>query len=467
MKPIPRRFHNFNLEKAALAFLVFFFAARAAVSQSPDSEPPPAKTVETSRLETLRYGTENEVAALIQTLKSENADYLDGELIVLVQSAKNRTILIGAFSFFGERGKEGLEERAVQAVRERNDEAAETVFAALDYLGKVKAQDAIDPLKDLIDRDEPRFMGGAIRALGLAGGQSAETAGNTAEYLIDFYTSRNPGDDQRKEVVTALGELGSAAATAFLSEIAASGEERLPLRLAALDSLSKIGDPGGLPAVLTALASPDPNVRSGAIGALGPFSGEEVDTVILEAFRDSYYRARISAAKAAGERKLLEAIPFLRYRAEKDEVPAVKDEAIRALGALGNPEADAVLADLFLDRKNTDRVRILAAEMAARNDAEKYAKPLIREMDEAKTKNQTALYNGFLRALGAARTHALEDLAQRFLTSGGVVEKSYALDMIAANEFRSLAPLVTDLADEKNDSLARKARATLQKLGLD
>jgi HEAT repeat protein len=458
-------FQNFNLKKTALALLLGFFVARAAVSQSPDSPPPPVKTVEAAQLETLRYGTENEVAALIQTLKNEKAYYLDDELIVLVQSAKNRTILTGAFSFFGERGKAGLEERAIRAVRERNDEAAETVLAAIDYLGKVEAQDAIDPLKDLIDRDEPRFMGNAIRALGFAGRLHGETADNTAEYLIDFYRNRNPGDDSRREIVSALGELGSGAGVAFLSEIAESGEERLPLRLAALDSLSKIGD--GLPAVLTALVSPDPNVRAGAVGALGPFSGPEVDSVILEAFRDSYYRARISAAKAAGERKLIEAIPFLRYRAEKDEVPAVKDEAIRALGALGNPEADAVLSDLFMERKNTDRVRILAADMAARNSAEKYVPPLILEMDEAKTKNQTALYNGFLRTLGAARTNALEALARRFLTSGGVVEKSYALDMIAANEFRSLAPLVTELTGEKTDSLARKARDVLQKLGRD
>jgi HEAT repeat protein len=466
MNSILKSFQNFNLKKTALALLLVFFAARAAVSQSPD--PPPAQTVETAQMETLRYGTENEVAALIQTLKTEKSYYLDDELIILVQSAKNRSILTGAFSFFGEREKAGLEERAIRVVKERNDEAAETVLAALDYLGKVKARDAIDPLKDLIDRDEPRFMGNAIRVLGLVGRLPAETADNTAEYLIDFYTNRNPGDDTRREMVSALGELGSGTGVAFLSEIAASDEERLSLRLAALDSLSKIGDSEGLPAVLAALASPDPNVRSGAIGALGPFSGQEVDAVILEAFRDSYYRSRISAAKAAGERKLLDAVPFLRYRAEKDEVPAVKDEAIRALGAMENSGADAVLSDLFMERKNTDRVRILAAEMAARNNIEKYAGPLILEMDEAQTKNQTALYNGFLRVLGTARSPAVEDLARRFLASGGVVEKSYALDMIAANEFHALAPLVKELTTgERTDSLAQKARIVLQKLGLD
>ncbi|MDR2631196.1 MAG: HEAT repeat domain-containing protein [Spirochaetaceae bacterium] len=451
----------------AVFFLLFFGEALVFSQSSPDSDLPPAKTVEIQQLETIRYGTENEIAALIQTLKNENAFYLDDELIVLLQSTKNRIILSGVFSFFGERGKEGLEERAIRAVKERNDEATETVNAALDYLGKVRAQDAVDTLKDLIDRDEPRFMGNAIRALGLVAKVPEETADNTAEYLIDFCTNRNPGDENRKEIVTALGELGSRESVAFLSEIAVSDEERLSLRMAALDSLAKIGDPAGLEAVLTALVSPDPNVRSSAIAALGPFSGQMAESAILEAFRDSYYRTRISAAKAAGERKFSEAIPYLRFRAERDEVAAVKDEAIRALGAIGGQEAALVLADLFGERKNTDRVRLLSAEMLIRHNADDYAEKVIREMDEAKTKNQTTLYNGFLRILGNARTAAVEGLARRFFSSGGVVEKSYALDMTVNNEFRGLAAQVKELTDEKNGSLARKARDVIQKLGLD
>jgi HEAT repeat protein len=450
-----------------LGFLFFFAGFGVFPQSSPASELPPGKTLETQQLETIRYGTENEIAALIQTLKNENAFYLDDELIVLVQSTKNRTILTGIFSFFGERGKEGLEERAIQAVKEWNDESAETVSAALDYLGKVKAQDAIDPLKDLIDRDEQRFMGNAIRALGLAGKVHPETADNTADYLIDFYLNRNPGDENRREIVAALGELGSRQGISLLSEIAVSDDERPTLRMAALDSLSKIGDPEGLQTVLTALVSSDPNVRSGAIAALGAFSGQEVEGAILGAFRDSYYRTRISAAKAAGERQLMEAIPYLRFRAERDEVPAVKDEAIRALGAIGTPETALILAELFGERKNTDRIRILAAEMLIRNNADDYAGKVTLELDEAKAKNQTALYNGLLRVLGTARTAAVEGLARRFLASGGVVEKSYALDMILNNELRGLAAQVKELTDEKNGSLARKARDVLQKLGLD
>jgi hypothetical protein len=124
------------------------------------------------------------------------------------------------------------------------------------------------------------------------------------------------------------------------------------------------------------------------------------------------------------------------------------------------------LAGLFGERKNSDRSRILAAEMLLQNRADQHAPRVIEEMDDAKQRNQTALYNGFLRVLGAAKSPVLEDLCRRFFASGGVVEKSYALDMTANNGFRSLAEQVRALHDERNGSLSRKSRAVAEKLGL-
>jgi hypothetical protein len=174
----------------------------------------------------------------------------------------------------------------------------------------------------------------------------------------------------------------------------------------------------------------------------------------------------MAAAQAARDRRFVEAVPYLRYRAERDDVPAVKDEAIKALGAIGGRDSLEFLASLFGERKNADRARILAAEMLLQNNADRYAPKVIEELDEAKRKNQTALYNGFLRVLGAAKSPVLEDLCKRFYASGGVVEKSYALDMTLNNNFRSLSAQVKELQDEKNGSLSRKSRLVAEKLGL-
>jgi hypothetical protein len=129
-----------------------------------------------------------------------------------------------------------------------------------------------------------------------------------------------------------------------------------------------------------------------------------------------------------------------------------------------NDEAVVILAFLFEERKNADRVRILAAEMLLRDHSDAYAEKLVAELDDAKGRNQTALYNGFLRVIGGAKSPSLEALTRRFFAAGGVIEKSYALDMTANNGFRGLIEEVRALTDPKNGSLARKAQTTLERL---
>jgi HEAT repeat protein len=431
-----------------------------------------AQDIEPSRLATIRYGTETEIASLIQTLKTEGADYLDDELVALVDNTRNQRILSGVFGFFGEREKSGLEDRAIRAIEERDDEANETVHSAVDYLGRVKAGKAVPVLMRLLDEQERRFMNTAFRALGRASNADKESADEVAEYLVDYFSNRDPGDENRREVIISIGATGSARGVSLLVDIAGNNDERVPLRIAALDALSKIGDPDGLDAILGCIGSTDPNVRTAAVAALGPYSGENVDNAILEAFRDANYRTRIAACQASRERRLAAAVPYLRFRAERDDVPNVKDEAIRALGAIGNEEALGAMDVFFAERKNSDRIRILSAEMLMKNDPVKYFNRLIVELDEAKLKNQNPLYNGFLKIVGEtkidgnAEQTALEDITRRFLKNGGIIEKLYGLDMAANNNLKMLSEEIKTLTNERNESLVRRAKNTAEKLGI-
>jgi HEAT repeat protein len=234
--------------------------------------------------------------------------------------------------------------------------------------------------------------------------------------------------------------------------------------MAGLEALSKIGDGEGLAAIISAVSDADPNVRSSAVAGLGPFTGEDVDRAILEAFRDSYYRTRIGAAQASRVRKLETAVPYLKFRAERDDVPQVKDESIRALGAIGTPEALAILNALFEERKNPDAVRIRSAEMLVNSNTDVYIDKVIAEMDDAKTRNQTPLYNGLIKIAGGAKSEKLESFSRRLLASNGLVEQSYALDLAANNNFRGLADTIRPLTENRNAGLARKAQLTLEKL---
>ena len=429
-----------------------------------------AQDIEASRLNVIKYGTETEIAALIQSLRNENADYLDDELITLIDNTHNTKILSGVFTFFGERGKNDLEDRAIRAIEEREDETNETVISAVDYLGTIKSAKAVGVLIELLDTEERRFMNNAFRALGKASSSDKKKADEAADFLIDFYNDRDVGTNAR-DVIIAIGETKSAKAVPLLAEIASNTDERIPLRIAALDALSRVGDSDGLEAILGCVSTNDPNVRSAAVAALGPFSGKEVDKAILDAFRDSYYRTRIAAAQASRERKLAAAIPYLKFRAENDDVPNVRDEAVLALGEIANGEAMTILDNLFKERKNSDRIRLVCAQMLMKNAGQKNLSRVILELDEAKQKNQTALYNGFLKIVGEAKidgdTGEMEKLTRRFLQDGGIIEKLYGLDMAVNNELKGLSTEIKALTTDKNESLARKARRTAERLGIE
>jgi len=429
-----------------------------------------AQNVEDPRLAIIKYGTETEIANLIQSLRNENTDDLDNELITLIDSTKNQKILSGVFGFFGEREKSGLEDRALKAVDEREDEANETVLSAIDYLGMLKVAKAVPSLMELLDTEEKRFMNNAFRALGRASSADKEKADAAADFLIDFYDNRDLGANAR-EIIIAIGETKSPKTVSLLSNIASNPDERTSLRIAALDALSRVGDPAGLDAILSCISTNDPNVRSAAVAALGPFSGDKVDKAILDAFRDSYYRTRIAAAQASRERKLAAAVPYLQFRAERDDVPNVKDEAVKALGEIANDDAMTVLDNLFKERKNSDRIRLICAQMLMKNAGQKNLTRVIIELDDAKQKNQTALYNGFLKIVGEAKidgdTSEMEKLTRRFLQNGGILEKLYGLDMAVNNELKGLSPEIKALTTDKNESLAKKAKRTAERLGIE
>jgi len=437
--------------------LLLFFALLSALPLFAQSD------LEQTQLNTLKYGTETEIAALIQTLNKEGADYLDDEIVKLVENTRNNKILGGAFAFFAGREKNGLEARAIRALEEREDEENETVLAAIDYLGRIKAAAAAPVFRELLESGEKRFMNAAFRALGQVSGNDGD---EVAEYLIDYYENRDAGNENQRDIIAAIGASGSSTAVPFLAGLAGDNETRPVLRMAALEAIAKIGDTSGLDAVLACVSSKDPNIRAAAVTALGPFSGKAVDDAILDAFRDSFYKTRIAAAQASGQRKLADAVPYLKFRAERDDVPVVKDEAIRALGAIANNDAIAALEEFFTTRKNSDRVRIAAGEMLMQTAPDRFLDIFIKELDEAKQKNLTSMYNNFLRILSVTKCSGIETITRRLMQDKGIIEKSVSLDMAANNSLTTLAEEIKIIAGDKNEGLSRKAKKTLEQLGM-
>ena len=439
-------------------------AAEDPASQDAAVKPSAAAEMETRRRDLIRYGTDSEILKLVTVLEEEKAEYLDEELLAVLEATKNGKITSTVLGYFGRKNDPRAEARALKTLRERDLETNEAVEAAINYLGLIASREAPPALRDLLDAEEARFMEIAVRSLGRTGGVEADV---NASFLLSYYDERETNSGVKQAIIGALGALGSKKATTFLKELARNGDETAVRRMAALESIGKIGDGEALDAVLESLTASDPNVRSAAVAALGPFSGEKVDAAILEAFRDSYYKTRSAAAKAAGERKMGEAVRYLRYRAERDEVSAVKEDAVQALGKIGNADAMDNIRSIFDEKKNTDRLRIVAAEALLQHEGRDDASGIIAALEEAQKDKRKALYNGLLKALSGAKSSALENLARRLLSSEEITDKLYGLELAKGNEFRSLSDEIKKLAeDEKNATLSRRAKDVLVALGM-
>jgi HEAT repeat protein len=440
-----------------LFFMEIFFAGAA--------ETPSAVPEDAAMRETINYGTDNEILELIKKLRAGSIDYMDDDLIGLASKTKNQNIILGIFSFFNERSREGLEKPALAILAGREGETSQKLNAALDYLGTVKEENAIPEIMEIISSDDTDHHNTAIRALGkLVYSGTGGARPEMTKILIDYYNSRAPGDDVRQALVSAIGGSGGKEAASFLLKIINGDDQGAALRMAALEAAGRLKDDAVLDSIIAAAASADPNIRFAAVEALGSFQGSNVDAVILESFRDNYFKVRLAAVRSAKARRLKEAIPYLRYRAERDEAATVRDEAVLTLGEMRDPEADAALLALFDDGKVGDSLRSRAAEMLVKNDADRYAEKIIAKLDESKVKNQTSLYKGLLKALSFAKTGKLEGLTARLFASKDVAEKFYALDLTANNRFTAFKDEVEKLAKDKNIGLSRRAKTALEKI---
>ncbi|GHU40980.1 hypothetical protein FACS1894190_08540 [Spirochaetia bacterium] len=413
--------------------------------------------------DTINYGTDNEIAELIRKLKTDNITYLDNDLIALSKTSKNINILNNLFLFFSDREQGGLEDAAMDILQQREEKEPQIVNAAITYLGQVKYVKAQNILQDIIKSNEDRYRNISIKALGKTANGTAG-ADAISGMLMEFYNNNSPSSETQREIVAALGSAASNNSLNFLLDIIKNNDEGAPLRMAALDAAAKIKNNAALDVIIEAAGAQDVNVRASAISALGSFSGERVEQAIIDGFRDTFFRTRLAAVKAAGDLKLAKAAPFLRYRAERDEVASVKEEAVRALGAIDRSDTNDMLKKLFEDQKNSDKLRILCAEMLLKNNAEQYADQVITKLDDVKSKKQTAFYNGLLKALSNAKTDKVKPLAARLFSSKDIIEKSFALEITAANKFTNFKEEVEKISEDKKNSLSRKAADVLSKL---
>ncbi|HEY0726593.1 MAG TPA: HEAT repeat domain-containing protein, partial [Pyrinomonadaceae bacterium] len=196
----------------------------------------------------------------------------------------------------------------------------------------------------------------------------------TVDLLIAQLTAEDL--EVRRSAAVALGRIGDPIATAPLTN-ALSDES---LSIDAANALGQIGDPRALDGLLKLIGNSDASVRQAAVSALNSLAVPALAKRIIPLLYDSDSNVRESAVKIAGyfgypdaagalvdlsssdpnERvrcAAIEHLPFVEdervldvlARAIKEEPPAVRAAAARALGNMDAPQADGHLIEALSD----------------------------------------------------------------------------------------------------------------------
>ena len=225
---------------------------------------------------------------------------------------------------------------------------------------------------------------------------SRELPGNKVVEALSAQLASAP-PDRAPAIIYAIGDREGVVLPPSVLEAATTGD--VPVRLAAIELVGRLGDASAVPALLQIAVEPDAELSQAAKAALAGLRGKNVDAEIA---------ARLPAAEGRSQAVLIELVGERRIHATTELVTALKqsDASIRraALVALGEtigPEDLDVLIDEVVVAKNEEDRR--SAEMALRSasirmrDRESTAAELAGAMPRASTPAKASV----VRILGA------------------------------------------------------------------
>lgn len=223
-------------------------------------------------------------------------------------------------------------------------------------------------------------------------------------------------------VIEALGHRGDAAALPAVSEAARSGAPGV--RVVACRALAQIGDASAVDTLLAAAVSPDESVATAAANALAALQGDGIDATIAARLADADPAIRVVALRAAGQRRMAEAIPALIEAASAQG--EVRHAAIRALGQTCGPDRLPDLVGILVGLSSDEEIGLAEtalSDTASRiEDKQVVADALVAGLEPAATQPKAAL----LRLLRTAPVSSALNAVRASLGETAVQDTAYA-----------------------------------------
>jgi HEAT repeat protein len=426
-----------------------------------------AKT-EAKRRDIIRYGIDSEINDLVKALTTEKEGRYNAELFALLQNSRSPKLRATILDFFASIEWDGAEKLALGLIDDRDNQDADLVGSGLSYLAAIRSKEALRLSDAIIKEDNKKLLPALVRLMGRAGGAAEE------ELLLGWFDGDSATPALKEEAIKALGDIGSAKAAERLGKLIVDSTAGKAARMYACASLAKIKDGGSVGSLVKAANDADPNVRTAAIEALGAFAGdkehgESASTAIAEALRDSYAKARIAACKAAVAGDVLQALPFLRYKAQSDPEKAVRIEACRSLAALGAgakgaEDPFAFLRERLEDKKEDATIRSLCFGLLARYDPAGSLAVLEARLKAEAAEKERGLYTALAREISNAdKAPEIGRLALVLLSDKDYLIRVAAIEWIRKNKAEDMKAELERLAkDDPSDLIKKRAADALK-----
>jgi len=450
------------MKKLILLSLILFAAFPLFTDDSEETEKEEITSVKEDRTRTLRYGIDDEVVEVISAIQNEKDDSYNDILLEILNSTGNSKIKLQILTFFESLEDDSAKSYVINTLKmatEDYDVDEKVLTASISYSGTMKLQDSAEYLYLLSEYKNKNISAIAIRNLG--------KTGNTAfaEKFLERLQDEDFEDDEeelRESSILLMGELQYSPSVLTLIDIVQDDGYSSVARRYACDSLGKIGDELAIPVLKELLNDPDSILRSYVLTSLAYFENEEIEGILIQGLRDSFWRIRVAAAKALSERKSESAVEILIYKAEKDPEVNVKNAAMEALAVIGGRKATTFLSEYYENNRNSDALRSSAVTALLRESPEKAVDAMKTVFEEEWEKDNSWLLNYTCKELSTTESPALAWFFEKMLDHKNFIINIYGVRGIRLNGIASLYSRVREIAeDESRHRSLRKEAASL------
>lgn len=414
-----------------------------------------AKSINEIRKETLLYGIDSQIIDLLGTLTQEKDTALNGDVEQIFAQSANPQVRQAAVNFLDTVKDWNATTTARKIIANRIQTGStgndKLITSTIQYLTDAKDTAALPQISQLVQDQSQAVAFEALVSIGKIG--SAPQAESLLKDLQDpqFPSALKP------QVVLALGDLKSEAAVPELTKIFKNQDQQAVMRRYACYALGKIGDPASIPVIKEAFSESDTYLRAYAVSAIANYNGAEVDSLLIQALKDSFWRVRVNAAESLGKKKVVSAIPILEYKARYDPEAVVQRTALSALGEIDTPETMAFLRKVFSNSLIDPALRTVAVDQLISKDLSGSLTELEKFIHSEWDKPNSHLLDYVCNHLSQAKDPKLEPLFERFLGSPSLNIQIYGLRGIRGNDFKSLLKKVEPFDNPKNNASVRAA----------